>query len=453
MRRHRKIIAAGLAVAALSAAPGAARANGRFPASGHLVASSSSSPTLVLETTFGLVVSRDGATWDWVCEDVIGYGGNDSVTAAVLSDERIAVGFAGGLAESHNGGCDWAYADLRASDVKVIDLTRPVLDTTLAIASIAEGGAGPVRTVLLRAASGSPFLPVGSDLDPALALQTIDVAPSDAQRVYLSGTRRQPDGAPVGVLLSSTDGGVHFSASPIGLLDTETAPYIAAVDPSHPDRVYVRTASLAYSDRLLVSDDGGRSFREAFRAKGSLLGFALSADGRTVYLGGPRDGLHRASASELSFARVSDTYVKCLATVGSSLYACAETSLAVSANGGETFETVMRFDTLRGPLSCGKTASVCAPQWGGLRARLASAPVEAGVADASAGPAGEIDASAPAPGPGGACATAPATTRAVGAVGAVSAALGGAAVLSLLRHRARRRRPAPFPRAGNRGRR
>lgn len=395
MRRWIFICALATALGAL-ASPAAA--NGRYPAAGQLVASSSAS-LLALETTFGLIVSRDGVDWDWVCESVVGYGGEQDPSVAIRG-QQIFVGFRGGLAESRSAGCDWATADLRASSVDVIDIAKPVGDEVIAVASLQIGltdaGGADLRTMLLRKVGDGSFTPHGAPFDKALAIETVDVAPSDPERVYLSGLRSGPSGAE-GVFLSSNDGGLSFAQHTITLAVGET-PFIAAIDPNDARRVYVRTAGAA-SNRLFVTDDGGESFRLVFTAAGPLLGFALSADGSMVFVGGPSDGLHRASAHELVFTRVSDAYVKCLATVGSTLYACSEMHkgyiLGASDDQGETFRPALRFDTIRGALACGKTALACTKQWPALMQRLgvASIPDASASTDAPTEPAEHVAAS------------------------------------------------------------
>lgn len=377
------------AVLALSIAR-PAHANGRFPAAGHLVASSSSPPVLALETTFGLVVSRGGAEWDWICERAMGYSGQENATVAIIGDDRILAGSSEGLSTSR-GGCEWQRVSVPttpsqpASRVSIIDIARPIGASALVLARVRgedSGGSDAGRPALLTTLDGgATFKMAGPLLDPALVLETVDVAARDPSRVYLSGIRVE-DGEPRGVFLVSTNGGISFSERPLPLAAAENAPFIAAVDPVEPDRVYVRTSSAFRPNRLFVTDDAGETFRVAFVSAGPLLGFALSADGREVYAGGPRDGLHRASATDLSFTKVSDEYVGCLATVSGALHRCSPAGLDVSDDRGETFRPLMRFSAIRGPLGCGEetAAHACAEEWPGILQQLG------GPADAGASP-------------------------------------------------------------------
>ena len=76
-------------------------------------------------------------------------------------------------------------------------------------------------------------------------------------------------------MLRSDDHGASFRSFPIPVAPEEY-PYLAAVDATNPDRVYVRTDYWATdeigvamaSDALFVTEDGGQTFRELYRAAG-----------------------------------------------------------------------------------------------------------------------------------------------------------------------------------------
>ena len=65
--------------------------------------------------------------------------------------------------------------------------------------------------------------------------------------------------------------------------------FIGAVNPRDPDVLFVRIRSLdgAYG-RVLVSQDAGATFTEIWSTNGDVAGFALSADGALLAVGGPR---------------------------------------------------------------------------------------------------------------------------------------------------------------------
>ena len=221
---------------------------------------------------------------------------------------------------------------------------------------------------------GASWAPYGTPLDPAATLETVEVSASDVHRVYVSGTREDL-GVLKGVLFASDDDGGTWTEHPIPLDTNEHAPFIAAVDPSNSNRVYVRMEGDGGS-RLLATDDGGASFRVAYLALGALLGFALSSDGSQVFIGGIDDGLLVAPAATLAFERRSTVHVRCLATGGSTLFACSDEAtgfmVGASDDEGATFTPLLHLTTVRGPLPCATDASTtaCAADWPGIESQL-----------------------------------------------------------------------------------
>jgi hypothetical protein len=81
--------------------------------------------------------------------------------------------------------------------------------------------------------------------------------------------------------MRSSDRGQTWERFDVPLSNDKRLPYIAAIDPSDADRLYVRLDGDP-DDDLLVSEDGAQSFNQVFGSHGSLLGFALAPDGATV---------------------------------------------------------------------------------------------------------------------------------------------------------------------------
>ena len=265
------------------------------------------------------------------------------------------------------------------------------------------------------------------------------------------GTRRLA-GVPSGVLLRSTDGAQTFAetdfpliAGDAGLLDR--APYVSAVDPTNPDRVYVRVDNIDGS-RILVSDDGLATTRQVWQAQGDILGFAVSPDGTTVYAGGPTDGLHVATSAALSFtSQAWPGQVQCLAFQGTRLLACSDEvsgfAIGASTDDGKTWTPMLHLSCVQGPLTCDPTSAVttqCVPLWAAQQEQLGGACVLDAGTDAGS-PAGGDDGggavtppTSKPPAKGGCSCTAPALDGGGAALGA------GAAIAALLALGSRRRR-------------
>jgi hypothetical protein len=210
------------------------------------------------------------------------------------------------------------------------------------------------------------------------------------------------------------------------------------VDPSNADRVFVRgrlqgappadAGPTAAPTVLLVTDDGGATFREAARSTGAMTGFAISDDGRTVWYGSthPDDGLRRSTDGGATFTRVNDARVTGLRYDRGALWVAANWvldgfALGRSEDGGRTITPVLRtFCELGGAPSCVATSDVtqlCGARWPLFRSvNLGCAPEptsDAGpVMDAGPGPRSDATIETYTPQPGCRCAApAPAGAR------------------------------------------
>ncbi len=238
--------------------------------------------------------------------------------------------------------------------------------------------------------SGHTWAQSGVNLPPQFLGLTVDTAPSNPQRLYVSGQGGAPDYP--GVIQRSDDRGATWQELPIPGADSTHLPYIGAVDPSDPDIVYVRLDSDP-SDTLLVSRDGGMTWSTVYKAMGKLYSFAVSPDGSTVATGGDMDGVVTAPSSTLAFTQASTVGALCLTWAASGLYACADEfvdkfTAGVSVDQGKTFTPIMHLDDLCGPLTCGADTPVtqqCPALWDPLAASIYAT---CGGPDAGAGTGG-----------------------------------------------------------------
>jgi MYXO-CTERM domain-containing protein len=156
-------------------------------------------------------------------------------------------------------------------------------------------------------------------------------------------------------LFESKDDGASWTEHPVPLDPAyESAVYIAAVDPINPDKLYLRSEG---QSRLMVTSDGGATFTVSQPLMGNMLGFALSPDGKKVWLGSAEDGLLEVTdASTLAWTQKSMIRVFCLGAHGSDLWACSDEPSGfvggVSQDDGATFTAKLHLDSIRGPLAC-----------------------------------------------------------------------------------------------------
>ena len=405
-----------LAAALLVLAP-SARANGRFPATNSIVVAPRDPSFLVLRATYGVLVSQDaGKNWDWVCEQSVGFGGVEDPPFALTEKPALVGALFGGMTASQDRGCSFAMlggdVDKRVMTDLVVAKSRPreVLAVSSSYASRTDAGEYRYGSAVYRSSDEAvSFHKVGPDVDPTVLVETIELAESDPNRIYLSGARARATGDPEGVILASRDGGKSYVAHTLALLPKERAPYIGAVDPRNPDRLYVRTGGdpdLA-SGRLLVSDDGGTTFRVAWTSTGPLTGLALSPDGTKVYVGSGKDGLLVADAKTLAFEKRAQIYVQCIAVTDTRVYLCSNELYGFvageSADDGKTFTPMLRLAGLRGPLACppgSTTNEQCVKDWPRLQKELGPGAVPPDAGKGPAAPAAAAEGCAAVPGGG-----------------------------------------------------
>lgn len=387
-----------------------ARANGRFPESNAIFFTPSDANRVLLRTTFGLVTSDDrGKTWDWVCERSIGLAGVEDPMFQATPDGTLIASTFQGLALSHDRACNWAFAGGELKDLVFIDLAaRPSTPSNVVAFASSYAGQDDAGAIFFKSTlyetkdEGKTFAALGPGFDSTLLGETVDVTPSDPDRMYVSAVRN-PGTSASAYLLTSKDHGKTFVENPIALVPGERAAFIAGVDPVNADRLYVRTSNAVdMPSRLLVSDDAGKTFKTVFTGQGALAGFALSGDGKKVWVGGPKDGLRAASTADFAFTQKSKVDITCLKLASDGLWACSSERsgfvVGLSKDEGATFETKLHFCDIRGPLACpagstthvecslgGKTATA-SPPWPQQRATLGCGgtvnPFDAGPTDA-----------------------------------------------------------------------
>ena len=372
---RRSAMAAILVIVAILAAAGGARANGRFPTALQLTfGPGARSPLMALETTFGLVSSSDGGrTWRYTCEEAVGFVSSLrwDMALAITAEGAVVAGLPDGLSV---GGADRCAFDRPASapPEPVVDLASDPSGRRLA-AAVSALGTPP--GVALSDDQGRSWR-MGWSADGLTPL-TVDIAPSDARRLYLSGYFGNTP-----VLLRSDDGGATFARTAAEFADS-VGVYVTAVDPARPDTLYLRSELRPRGVALLRSDDGGRSFRELIRTGNRMTGAALAPDGQTMWVGSPggdlQDGVFRTLDGGATWRRMAGGYtVLCLRHHDGILYMCGDGArdgfaLGCSTDGGESFAAVLAWADLVGPEGCpagsaGRTR--CQTAWPPLRALL-----------------------------------------------------------------------------------
>jgi hypothetical protein len=212
---------------------------------------------------------------------------------------------------------------------------------------------------------------VGSQLPTTVTPLTIDVAPSDPKRIYVSAMADRSKNF-ISVLMRSDDGGETFQSVDIPGTEQQRMAFIAAVHPTQPDRVYLRV----FDDRegilfttIFMTADGGRTFEKIYTGVEQLFGFAIAPDGTEMAFGGPADGLFVGAADGSNLARRSDIQPTALTWTSQGLYATTDAkltgfSVGRSTDSGATFQGVFKYQSICGQTVCGRRATdICRMQW------------------------------------------------------------------------------------------
>jgi hypothetical protein len=386
---------AALAAAVLSSA-GPASANGRFPASNQIVFSPSNPDVVLTRTTFALLPSTDnGATWSYLCESTLGLPSTtyEDPELAFTASGALVAGLSAptiGLDVSTDLGCSWGCSSGVLLNQQIADtVVRPDSPHEILALTGTFGDGGSYSQVFQSTDDGATWAALGVPIDPAVVVETIDVAANDPMRIYVSGTRGY-GATRTASLFESTNAGASWMEHPIAQflgdqVGGENSVYIGAVDPTDADRVYLRSSGSAEGgeSRLYVTSNAGESFTIAkdFAVEaaglaiiGELLGFALSPDGTEVYVGTKESGLWRASSSDMSFSLINAKVgVQCLATrqtaSGPELWACGNEYtdppnnpdafiVGRSTDDGVTFQSLLpTLTNLSGIAQCGTAPS------------------------------------------------------------------------------------------------
>lgn len=377
-----------------------AAANGRFPAASQLVVDPGDPSHIAVAATYGLLESFDqGQNWWFICEPGYGSNGQEDPALGIMSGGTMIAGLSGGLSVAADPrGCAFGFAEGPLKGEVVADVSVERGDPSRAVAVTAtpgpiEGGFGVHALLAESGDGGRSWQQAGVALPTDFVPFTVDVAPSDPERVYVSGSSLGAE--PVGLIERSDDRGKSWERLVVQGADLGANIYIAAIDAGDPDFIYARVS--AVDDALLVSRDGGHQWKLVYQAARSMLGFALSPDGSKVALGGPGNDLVVAPTSTLAFATASTLRVRCLTWSAAGLYACGDEregfSLGLSGDEGMTFTPIYHLRS-HCPLDCPSTSAVAAACGTDCDVIADAGASDAGAPDADAEPEAPLEAAA-----------------------------------------------------------
>ena len=369
------------AAALLAIATATAHANGRPPATSSIQFQVGHDSDVLLGVTFGVVLSHDGgATWQWMCESSVGYGGTFDPQYLWFASGAMFATTTNGLHVGRDG-CTFAQTTALGADY-ISAIARGPDNALYAAAS------DPTDATIYKSTDeGVTFPQTAAPGALGTQWQSLATAPSDATRVYLSGWA-MPSGGPRSFLLfRSVTGAQAFTALPTTsftpISDASTLD-VVAVSPTDADLVFVRVTSESgtVGDAIYRSADGAQTFTKVLEVADAITGLVVRPTG-DVIAATPTLGIYRSIDGGATFQPVATAPVlhpHCLAqNSAGALWACAENYAnemmgAATSSDGASWTSALRYQDIAAPIACGAGTTqhdTCqAILWCGLRAQL-----------------------------------------------------------------------------------
>lgn len=381
MTRLRTVLLVFLAVALLAPV---AHGNGRFPATTRVEHRDANNQFILLPVTFGLLISHDdGESFRWICETAIGYTGIFDPDYALVNGDIFATTYEG-LRVSRDQGCSWQNIGSEFAGLWVGEVEAGPDGSVWA----ATSSNVPDNDVYRSTDGGASFVAMGLNHKRAW-WQTLKIAPSDANRIYVTGylpAVTEPDpGHPRGSLFEQCGVGRCDSDSAIALLyrsdnggatwtplATSTFEYgpqpqlnLLGIDPADPDTVYARTiaANSLIGDKLWRSTDAGVTWKKMLQTQDAAKAFLIRSNG-DVWVGTANAGVRYATNCDNKGpcddwqAPTEQPQMSCLSERSDgTLFSCGANwmpdffSIGRSTDG-QTWDKVMRFCEIAGPVEC-----------------------------------------------------------------------------------------------------
>jgi photosystem II stability/assembly factor-like uncharacterized protein len=355
-----------VALALGHAAPAAA--NGRMPATSTVHFRPGSTSDIYVGATWGLLFTKDGgATWRWVCEQAVGYGGEYDPDYAVTRSGALWATTLTGLRTTTDG-CVWEstrFGELLVSQVAI----GPDDSVWVSTADAAES------KVYRSTDGGRTFDPTGTTRADANSWWESIETTSNPDITYLAGYRNE-GGVMVLMLLRTDNGGRDWSSLSTAQFATTGSSFlqIAAVSPDDPGFLFARITrppgGTSTSQAIYRSTNAGATWTLVKMtddiAPGVVVrhheGPVAEAKNRAeVIIGTTKAGTFRSTDGGVTFVPVPRSLeVQCLAErpEDRALFACgnnlAPDNMAL-ARSDTPFEwtSILEFRNVTAPAACG----------------------------------------------------------------------------------------------------
>ena len=372
-----------------------ARANGAFPDAQSVILPADRPHEMTLATNFGLISSADdGQSWSWVCESDATNNGYLYQVGPPPLDRLFALSGDGKLAFSDDRACTWTIAGGANLSGSAVDLFPDPLDAQRALAIVSPNGKPGTQTTytLVETHDGGKTFDLLLTAAKSQLLTGVEVPRRDTKTIYVTATS-PPDFTPV--LIRSDSSGTWQTIALTGLVATDTR--LVAVDPQNTNKIFLR-ATTATGEALAVVDDAGGTVRTPVVLEGGrLTAFVYLAAGSILVAGetAQETFVYRSTDAGLTFTRLAGApHLRALAERDGVVWGAADNkadgyALVSSANAGDTWQPVMRFQQVSAISACVKTScqSSCVTESDSVmwpKAICGPDPLEPPLADASA---------------------------------------------------------------------
>jgi len=289
---RRLCLALALACLALVAAARPAGANGRPPGTSSITFRHGHESDIAVGLTFGLLISHDaGNTWAWICESAVGYGGTYDPDYAFSASGALFASTFDGLKVSRDS-CTFGGTSSGTAFVAT-QLFGPDNALYVAASQVADPAHGiPGDFNIYRSTDdGKTFPTIGQPPGAVSWWQSLAVAPSDPERLYLTGYRFVPDPSGPGtvkeqLVFRSDNGGTSWIALPITdfTVMPNSAIDIVGIAKDNPDHLYARVEldDNQVSDSIYRSTDKGAHWTKINHKQTAIKAFLVRDNGDLI---------------------------------------------------------------------------------------------------------------------------------------------------------------------------
>ena len=378
--RAETVVFAAIAIGAVSAV----HADGAFPDEFSIHFPVSSPHRIFIGANFGLLVSEDdGLTWRYSCEPWVVAGSNAALAFASVSFYNLTAdgalladaGAIRNMTRSSDVACTWPSSTGSITDQLVADFFPDPNDATFVLANIVT----PTGSYMVASHDGGKTFDAPHLYETQQILTGVEIARSKPGVAYATSFSSSS-----GTFVASSDRFTTPGIAKTFPLDPATEPRILAVDPDDEKKVYLRIVG-AVSDSIRVTLDGGQTFQTILDSTEAPLSSFLRASDGTLYAATRSGKLYIRKPNAIAFTVQDAPHLRCLGQRPGTtrIYGCTDLvvdgySLGASDDNGATFQRVMSFRELLGPLTCTPVQTNCQAHWERIQGVLGIGTRDAG---------------------------------------------------------------------------